>query len=65
MQDEDKISLIRKYAEDHPSFDTTFVDSLEEFLDKFDELTEAQSGALDNIIYRFRMSEDGDDDDES
>lgn len=62
MTDEEKIELIMEYAEKHPKFETGFVESLENFLDKFGSLTENQSAALDNIIYKFRITEDDDGD---
>jgi hypothetical protein len=50
MQD-DRIDLILDWAENHPKFDTTFVESLRD--SNRDAPTEAQSNALDNIIERF------------
>jgi hypothetical protein len=55
MTDLEKIELIREYAEDHPSFDLGFVESVADALDYYGELTESQADALDNIIFKFRM----------
>lgn len=55
MSDEEKIEMVLEWAEDHPNFDTTFIESLQEALQQYDELTPAQSKGLDNIIYRFRI----------
>lgn len=57
MSDEEKIEMVLEWAEDHPNFDTTFIESLQEALQQYDELTPAQSRGLDNIIYRFRIQE--------
>ena len=52
MDGQDMIILVLKYGEFHPSFDTSFVDSLES---QNRRLTDAQLSALENIIDRFRM----------
>lgn len=55
MDEESKIQAIREYAEDHPKFDTDFLDSVEAALAKYGRLTESQSRALDNIIEGYRI----------
>lgn len=55
MSDEEKIEMVLEWAEDHPKFDTSFVESLREALEQYDELTPSQSHALNNIIERFRI----------
>jgi SUMO ligase MMS21 Smc5/6 complex component len=50
-----RIQLIKQWAVDHPSFDTTFVDSVEDCMYQHDGITTRQSNALDNIIARWRI----------
>ena len=54
---QEKIDLIKSWAEEHPDFDTTFVDSIQEKLHKNHYLTPGQFTALDNIIERWRMDD--------
>lgn len=55
VKQDDRIDLILSWADEHPDFDTAFVDSMAEKLETYGELTEAQSDALDNIIERWRI----------
>ena len=55
MEDCEKIEMVLEWAYKHPKFDTSFIESLEEALSKYDYLTDAQSEALDNIIKKFRI----------
>ena len=51
MTAEEKIKMILEWAdEEKPEFDTGFVESLQDQLEKKDFLTDAQEEALDNII---------------
>ncbi len=52
---EDRIYRILKWAEDHPNFDTEFVENMADVLSEYGELTEAQEEALDNIIQGFQI----------
>jgi len=56
-----KIEMILEWAEEHPEFDTSFVESLKSWYDRGVELSERQEEALDNIIEKFDI-EDNDDD---
>lgn len=49
-----KIDLILDWAQDHPKFDTEFIDSVQEWINENDA-TDAQEQALDNIISCFRI----------
>lgn len=49
------IDDIYDYASDHPNFDTEFVDSLQEQLQRKSYLSVAQMEALENIMERFRI----------
>lgn len=51
----DAIKAVQNWALDNPDFDTSFVDSLAEGLEKFGSLTERQESALSNIISRFEI----------
>lgn len=51
------IDLITEYADHHPSFDRSFIDSVSLWYDQYGELTEAQAEACDKIAKRFRMKE--------
>ena len=52
----DKIYGIQEWAAtEKDSFDTEFVDDLEEKLDEYGELTEAQDDALDRIICSWKI----------
>lgn len=59
MADREKIDLVLDWADDHPEFDASFVESLEVYLDNRPELTQTQREALDNIIARWRIGSDG------
>ncbi len=51
MTAEEKIKMILEWAdEETPEFDTGFVESLQDQLEKKDFLTDAQEEALGNII---------------
>jgi len=49
----DRIDGVLDWAEEHPTFDTDFVESLKEQYNEKGELTMNQEQALDNIIERF------------
>ena len=53
--DQELLEICDEYAEDHPSFNTEFIDSLKDALEEYDELTCGQRSALENIIKKFRM----------
>lgn len=55
MTDEEMVQLVLDWAESHPKFDTSFVESLAESLEEFDELTPNQRAALENIIAKFHI----------
>lgn len=54
---EDKIDAIKNWADDDNNhwFDTSFVDSLADYLEEHGELTERQEDALDSIIEKNRI----------
>ena len=54
--DETKIAAVLKWAEENPDFDTSFIDSLDDWLSKGRDLTDAQETALNRIIKRFRIN---------
>ena len=49
------IDAILDWAENHPDFDTSFVESLQGQLDQGRNPSVAQIDALENIIERFRI----------
>ena len=53
--DEELLQVALNYADDHPNFDRDFVDSLENALNEYDEFTDGQRSALQNIVLKFRM----------
>lgn len=55
MEDYEAIELIQSYADDHPSFDTDFIESIAEAYEEHGQLTDSQYDACMNIIRRFRM----------
>jgi hypothetical protein len=55
MSDEELINIALDYADENPEFNPCFVKSLEEALDEYDELTEAQRDGLENIIIKWEM----------
>lgn len=55
MDDSEKIEMILAWAEDHPEFDTNFVEDMEDKLDEHGSLTERQSESLDHIISRWKI----------
>jgi len=55
MTDQDMIYIIQHWAKERPDFDTDFVDKMENKIAEFGYLTDGQSGALLNIIERFRI----------
>jgi hypothetical protein len=55
MNSEDKIELIKEYSIDHPNFNLDFIDSLEDAISTYGDLTSNQDEALDNIISKYRM----------
>lgn len=58
MDDEEKIDLVLKWAENVPEFDITFIESLKDYYDQHSELTFAQSEALDRIIKKWNIDID-------
>lgn len=55
MDDETNLELAERYAAEHDTFDSSFIESLRERFDDRGNLSEAQSTALENIVTRFRM----------
>ena len=55
MNDFERIEMVLDWAEDHPDFDTTFVENLKVWLSTRDRLTDGQSAALDRIIEGYRI----------
>lgn len=55
MTDEEMIYIIQHWAKDNLHFETDFVDQMEEKLAEYGSLTMGQSGALTNIIERYRI----------
>lgn len=53
-----KISAVLNWAETKESFDTSFVNSLSETVDRYGELTWNQERALDKIIRSFNIDVD-------
>lgn len=51
----EKIDAILDWAEEHPEFDTDFVESLASQLEDKGELSENQEDALDNIIEKWHI----------
>ena len=49
------IGRILLWAEDHPSFDTSFVESIQEKFAQFGRLTPRQIAALENIVIRWQI----------
>lgn len=50
-----KINAVIRWARSRKWFDTEFVESLQEKLDEYGELTSAQEEGLDNIIKKFKI----------
>lgn len=57
VNEQELIDLIKEYAEYHSSFDTDFIDSVEESYFERGEMTPGQFEACENIIARFRMKQ--------
>lgn len=55
LEDYELIEIFDEYCYSHPSFDSSFGDSLSEYLDEHGELTYTQREALEHIITKFRM----------
>lgn len=55
MDVQDMLARVFEYAENHPNFDTEFIESLQERIDGGRELTDGQIAALENIVDRFRL----------
>jgi hypothetical protein len=55
MDEQDMLDLVFQYARTHPTFDTDFIESLQDWIDGGRELTEGQYSALENIIENFRL----------
>jgi len=51
-----KVKAVLAWAQEHPSFDTAFMESLSERLLEGRSLTEGQSTSLNNIIKRFKIN---------
>ena len=56
MNEFEMIEQSRAYADDHESFDRSFIDSLDERLAEYGELTSCQYDALTNIYDKFRIN---------
>lgn len=50
-----KINMILEWAEDHKSFDTTFIISLKTTIEKKGALSEKQNNSMNNIIKKFNI----------
>lgn len=50
-----KIETVLEWAETKQDFDTSFVKSIENYLEKHERITDRQEEALDNIIRRFKI----------
>ena len=57
MDESELIDLIKEYAEHHNSFDTDFIDSVEDSFNEYGQLTHMQSQACERIVSRFRMKQ--------
>lgn len=55
MSDEELINLALDFADENPEFNVSFIKSLEEALDEYDELTDAQRAGLENIVEKWNM----------
>jgi len=55
MTDSDWIERIIEWSNANPKFDMTFILSLQEAIEEYDELTCSQHRALHNIIEKFRI----------
>ena len=51
----DKINMILDWAEDHPTFDTEFVENIQSQFEDSGSISDAQDQALDNIIERWKI----------
>lgn len=57
LSDEELINIALEYADENESFNPDFIHSLEQDLDKYDELTPSQRDGLENVVKKFRMLE--------
>ena len=57
MDDDQLISLIEDYAEEHPNWDDSFIVSIREALEEYDDLTGGQRDACENIVRRYRLDD--------
>lgn len=55
MTNDEMIELCKEYAEDHPTFSLDFVESLEDAISEYGDLTDSQRTALENIVARFHI----------
>lgn len=54
---EELINFALDYADENPTFNASFIHSLESDLDKYGELTPSQREGLENVIQKFKMLE--------
>ena len=55
MDDDLLISLIEEYAEEHPDWDDSFIISIQEAFEEYEELTDGQRTACENIVRKYRL----------
>jgi hypothetical protein len=53
----DTVEMVLDWADDHPRFDASFIESLKEQLENKGYLSEKQIMALENIIERFNIDQ--------
>ena len=57
LSDDELINIALDYADENESFNPDFIHSLENDLEKYDELTPSQREGLENVVKKFRMLE--------
>ena len=55
LSDDELINFALDYADENPSFNPDFIHSLENDLQRYNELTPSQREGLENVIKKFRM----------
>jgi hypothetical protein len=55
MSDDELINIALDYADENDNFNPHFIKSLEEALEEYDELTDAQRAGLENIVKQWDM----------
>lgn len=53
--DEEMVNGVLAWAEDHPDFDSSFIESLSESVEKRGELSEKQRDAVENIAAKWKI----------